>query len=45
MENIRGKIMIVLFLQLAQVVKNGQIDQFGYSSVNMLLQTWLQDGV
>ena len=45
MENIRGKIIKALFLQLAQVILNGQIDQFGYSSVDMLLQTWLQDGV
>ena len=49
MENIRGKIIKALFLQLAQVVLEinfyNQIDQFGDSSVNLLLQTWLQDGV
>ena len=44
MENIRGKIIKALFLQLAQVVLE-KIDRFGDSSVNILFQTWLQDGV
>ena len=45
MENIRGKIMIVLFLQLAQVVFEILLLYITYHIINILLQTWLQDGV